>query len=139
MFLLNFSLATNLPTIIIPALTGLNPANNPDEHLKITPEQQSWIGEFSRTIVPIQNRINEKMYSIAASIFALFVVFGCLMTGFLDPLGRKKSIILCNIPFLAGWIYLYYSDSVWAIYLTLAVCGFFAGELKNAMKTQILS
>lgn len=53
MFLLNFSLATNLPTIIIPALTGLNPSNNPNEHLKLSPEQQSWIGEFRQLYVII--------------------------------------------------------------------------------------
>lgn len=70
---------------------------------------------------------NDNISLISASLFPMFVVFGCLMTGFLDPLGRKRSIILCNIPFFIGWIYLYYSDSVWAIYVTLAVFGLFSG------------
>lgn len=77
MFLLNFSLATNLPTIIIPALTGLNPANNPVEHLKITPEQQSWIGEFDRiTIVPNQNRLIKQITQLQPAYlrYSLFLV-----------------------------------------------------------------
>lgn len=70
---------------------------------------------------------NVNISVISASLFPMFVVFGCLMTGFLDPLGRKKSIIFCNIPFFVGWIYLYYSNSVWDIYIALAVLGLFSG------------
>lgn len=69
------------------------------------------------------------MEFISASIFALCAVFGSCMSGFLDVIGRKQAIILCNFPYLAGWIYLYSSDSVWAIYVTLAVCGFVAGKI----------
>lgn len=127
MLLLNFALAYNLSTIIIPALTGLNPNNNPNEHLVITPAESSWIGEYNLFRFLDLTLAHNGVYSISASLFAVFVVFGCLMTGFLDPLGRKKSIILCNIPFLVCWIYLYTSDSVWPIYVALAVLGLSSG------------
>lgn len=46
MLLLNFALGTNLSTIIISALKGLNQKNNPNETISISPEEESWIGEY---------------------------------------------------------------------------------------------
>lgn len=46
------------------------------------------------------------------------------MTSFFDVIGRKKAIIVCNIPVLFGWIYLYYySTSIFDIYIILALFG----------------
>lgn len=52
------------------------------------------------------------------------------MTNLLDPLGRKKSLILGNIPYFICWLAFYYSNSVQSICITLAVMGFIGGLLE---------
>lgn len=42
--LLDLGLALCFSTIVIPALTGDDKEHNPDEILRITPEQASWLG-----------------------------------------------------------------------------------------------
>lgn len=44
LLVLNAGFALGLITVLIPALSGLNPVANPDEPLRITNEQASWIG-----------------------------------------------------------------------------------------------
>lgn len=48
---LNAGFMLALPTIIIPALSGLNLSNNPNEQLTITPAEASWIGKYSNIII----------------------------------------------------------------------------------------
>lgn len=42
--LLDLGLSIAIPTIIIPALTGLNPEANPNEKIHVTAVQASWLG-----------------------------------------------------------------------------------------------
>lgn len=42
----NFGLAITFPTILIPALSGLNTSLNPNETLTITPNESTWIGNY---------------------------------------------------------------------------------------------
>lgn len=56
LLLLDVSFSYAFPTVIIPALTGLNEKNNPNETIQITGEQSSWIG--------IQNTIYTKNQGI---------------------------------------------------------------------------
>lgn len=46
LLVLNVGFAIGLPTVLIPALSGLNPLANPDESLKITNAEASWIGKL---------------------------------------------------------------------------------------------
>lgn len=128
---MNHALALSLPTIVIPALTGLSPANNSNEHLSITSEETSWIGEkfdLDRSQVTIKH--NFSISSLSASIYTLAYVVGSLMSNFLDPLGRKKSLMLGNIPYFFCWLSFYYSNSLQTIYITLAVFGLTSGGLE---------
>lgn len=43
----NTGLFEGLPTLIIPSLLGLSKNLNPDETLRITASQASWIGKFN--------------------------------------------------------------------------------------------
>lgn len=136
MSLLNNGLAISFPTIIIPALTGLNSQHNPDEHLTITAEQASWIGEKKWEVQGLNVRKTSTsllivIEYISAAIYSLTFMFGSLLSSFLDPLGRKKSIILGNVPFLIGWLCLYYSNSLWTIYISLAILGATGGCLES--------
>lgn len=44
--LLDLGLSIAIPTIIIPALTGLNPEANPNEKIHVTAVQASWLGTY---------------------------------------------------------------------------------------------
>lgn len=52
------------------------------------------------------------------------------MTHFLDPLGRKKSLILGNISFVICWLSFYYSNSVQSICITFSMIGFVSGLIE---------
>lgn len=43
--IVEYGLSVAFSTILIPALTGLNPTLNPNESLSITPEQATWLGK----------------------------------------------------------------------------------------------
>lgn len=47
LIIVDFGLSIAYSTILIPALTGLNSAHNPDETLSITPDQATWLGKNS--------------------------------------------------------------------------------------------
>lgn len=47
LLILDLGLILAFPTIIIPALTGLNEQNNQNEFLHLTPFQASWLGELT--------------------------------------------------------------------------------------------
>lgn len=44
LLIVDFGLSIAFATILIPALTGLNNALNPNETLTITPDQVTWLG-----------------------------------------------------------------------------------------------
>lgn len=57
-----------------------------------------------------------------------------MLTGFLEPLGRKMSITLCCIPYLTGWITLYYySNSLEIIYIVIGIFGFGSGLMEGTL------
>lgn len=67
-------------------------------------------------------------YIFVGSIEYLFLPFGGLCSGLItDWLGRKKSTILMNIPFIIGWFMLYQTYYAWQIYVAFALLGFAIG------------
>lgn len=54
--LLDLGLSIAIPTIIIPALTGLNPEANPNEQIHVTAVQASWLGTFDVFLLPKKNQ-----------------------------------------------------------------------------------
>lgn len=55
--------------------------------------------------------------------------FVCSQT---DPLGRKRSMILMNIPFVIGWFLLYRATKVWEIFVGFVFLGLANGLGKNS-------
>lgn len=45
LLIVDLGLTMAFPSIVIPALTGLNRSQNPNEFLHMTPVQASWLGE----------------------------------------------------------------------------------------------
>lgn len=53
-----------------------------------------------------------------ASIAFIFQPIGSIASGIvLEPLGRKKSMILVNIPHIIGWTMLHYASSLTELYI----------------------
>lgn len=44
-----------------------------------------------------------------------------------DPLGRKRSMMLVNIPFAIGWLMLYQANGVWMVFFGFAMQGLAIG------------
>lgn len=103
--IVEFGLALSFPTILISALTGLNPTLNPNEHLSLSAEQTTWI----------------------ASMTMIFQPIGGFLTGFTEPLGRKRALILVNIPYAIAWITLYFAHDLFMIYSAFAWLGIAIG------------
>lgn len=50
---------------------------------------------------------------------------GSLFSGLaMEPLGRKKSMMLLNIPFFTGWALVYFAENIEMLYLAAAIMGF---------------
>ncbi|XP_075215625.1 facilitated trehalose transporter Tret1-like isoform X2 [Lycorma delicatula] len=91
-FVLSVGLVISVPTIIIGALL-----NNDKEDFSLDENDASWFG----------------------SIIFITQPLGAFSSGFCQDLfGRKRTMLLVNIPILIGWILLYYSSSI--LYLNCA-------------------
>ncbi|KAJ4442885.1 hypothetical protein ANN_04478 [Periplaneta americana] len=66
-----------------------------------------------------------------SSINLICVPLGCLVSGAItQPLGRKKSMMLVNIPFIVAWIMFHYSSNVGMLYASLVLTGTGGGLLE---------
>ncbi|KAB0797809.1 hypothetical protein PPYR_08802 [Photinus pyralis] len=110
--LISFGLTVGYVTILIPALSE-NVASN-EFHLDNS--QISWIGSISMMCVPI----------------------GCLISGIVtDPIGRRRSMQIINIPFIICWIIFYFANQLWHFYFALAMGGFFGGLVEAPILTYV--
>nr|XP_018913227.1 PREDICTED: facilitated trehalose transporter Tret1-like isoform X1 [Bemisia tabaci] len=109
--LVDFGLELIIPTIVIGALH-----KNPDEALNLTDEQASWFGSILYFAHPI----------------------GALISGFLQELlGRKRSLLLVNIPMLVAWSTLYLASSVYQLYFVSAALGLCIGFCEAPLHSYI--
>ena len=58
------------------------------------------------------------LYSILASLSSASTPIGCILSGWLmDNIGRKKTLILTEIPLIIGWILIACASDVYMIYI----------------------
>ena len=68
---------------------------------------------------------------LAGSINLICVPLGCLVSGALtQPLGRKKAMMLVNIPFIVAWIMFHFASNVAMLYCSLVLTGLGGGLLE---------
>ena len=113
--LLDLGMAVSFPTIVIPALRGLKMHDNQDI-LTFTDVQASWFASIAFIFQPIG--------SIASGII-------------LEPLGRKKSMILVNIPHIIGWLMLYFATSLKELYIAAVLLGLGVGFMEAPIVTYV--
>ncbi|XP_044750843.1 facilitated trehalose transporter Tret1-like [Coccinella septempunctata] len=110
--LLGYGMTLGFPTLLIPVLSS----HNTDEPFSLGEEGLSWVGSISMICVP----------------------FGCFMSGMLtQPLGRRRSMQLINIPFVAAWLLFYFSSEIWHIFVGLALAGLSGGLMEAPVLTYV--
>lgn len=116
LLLLDLGLSMAFPTIIIPALMGLNPENNPNERMSLTPMEASWLG----------------------SVAFIFQIVGSFLSGWVtEPIGRKRALILVNIPHVVGWIFCKFSKNLAHIYIAHMLFGLGIGLMEAPIMTYV--
>jgi MFS family permease len=72
------------------------------------------------------------------SINLICVPIGGLLSGALtNALGRKKCMLMVNIPILAAWLMLRYTQNIPLLYFSLALTGFTGGLLEAPVLTYV--
>ncbi|XP_054266834.1 facilitated trehalose transporter Tret1-like [Macrosteles quadrilineatus] len=109
-YCVNIGLIHTMPTIIIGDLT------NQDSSLGLSETQASWFG----------------------SLYYIMQPFGSLVSGILqDSLGRKRSVMMINLPQLTAWAILYFSSSPTHLYVSIALMGLSIGFLEAPILSYI--
>lgn len=97
---INTGLVFGFSAVAIPQL------NEPDSFIKIDDDQASWIASLSSLTTP----------------------FGCLLSGYLmDLIGRKRTLIITEIPLIMGWLLVSFSSCVEMIYVGRLLVGLGSG------------
>ncbi|XP_072762137.1 facilitated trehalose transporter Tret1 [Anoplolepis gracilipes] len=110
LLLLTFGSTLGFSTILIPAL------QKEDSDIKVTTEELTWISSLNLFLVPI----------------------GCLVSGPLSQyLGRKRTMILANIPFVIAWLIFYYASNPAMLFTALAMTGLTGGLLEAPVLTYV--
>ncbi|XP_023727209.1 facilitated trehalose transporter Tret1 isoform X4 [Cryptotermes secundus] len=117
--LLGYGMTLGFPTIVIPSLQPHH-GNVTDlrekDTLSLTEEQISWFSSINLICVPL----------------------GCLMSGTLtQPLGRKRAMILVNVPFIVAWVMFHYASNVGMLYASLVLTGLGGGLLEAPVLTYV--
>ncbi|EFN66250.1 Sugar transporter ERD6-like 6 [Camponotus floridanus] len=110
LLLLTFGSTLGFSTILIPAL------KMEDTDIKVTTEELTWISSLNLFLVPI----------------------GCLVSGPLSQyLGRKRTMMYTNIPFVIAWLIFYYSSNSTMLFTALAMTGLTGGFLEAPVLTYV--
>ena len=68
------------------------------------------------------------MFLIAASLSSLTTPIGCLLGGYLmDLIGRKRTLIITEVPLILGWLLISFSSCVEMIYCGRLLVGLGSG------------
>ncbi|KAK9886076.1 hypothetical protein WA026_014861 [Henosepilachna vigintioctopunctata] len=110
--LMGYGMSVGYPTILIPDLSR----RNIGDPLRLGPEGISWVGSISLITVPL----------------------GCLISGVVtQPLGRRRSMQLLNIPYCITWLIYYFSTDAWHVLVNLAIGGFAGGLMEAPVLTYV--
>ncbi|RZF38049.1 hypothetical protein LSTR_LSTR006448 [Laodelphax striatellus] len=112
MILLDLGMTIAFPTIVIPALLN----NHSDHGMKFTVTEASWFGSIAFICQPLG--------SIASGIV-------------LEPLGRKYSLMVVNIPHFVGWLMYYFAQSTRTIFIASVIMGLGVGFMEAPIITYV--
>ncbi|KAL1116672.1 hypothetical protein AAG570_005144, partial [Ranatra chinensis] len=110
LILFDNGLVLSFSTIVIAALL------NSGGRISFTNEQASWFASITYLCQPVGS-----------------VMAGVLM----EPLGRKKSMLALNLPFLAAWLLLHFAPNVISMYIGGAIMGLAVGCTEAPILTYV--
>ncbi|KAF6197465.1 hypothetical protein GE061_020171 [Apolygus lucorum] len=111
LILFDNGLVLSFPTIVVAALH-----NASSGELSFDTDQAQWFSSISLLCQPL----------------------GSLFSGLaMGPLGRKRSMMLLNIPFFTGWAIVYFAENVAMLYLAAAIMGFSVGCTEAPILTYV--
>lgn len=116
LLLLDLGLSAAFPTIVIPALRGTVQTEGYVETLRFTDVQASWFGSIAFICQPL----------------------GSVLSGWVsEPLGRKRAMIVVNIPHIIAWILLHFANSIEAMYIGAILLGLGVGFMEAPIITYV--
>lgn len=66
------------------------------------------------------------------------VPLGCLLSGSItQPLGRKRAMIMVNVPFIVAWVLFYYATNVSMLYASLVLTGLGGGIMEAPVSCEV--
>lgn len=108
--LLTFGSTLGFSTILIPELRSKN------TDIPVTIQELTWISSLNLFLVPL----------------------GCFASGPISQfLGRKKTMMLANIPFIMAWLLFHYSYNVTMLFIALAMTGLNGGLIEAPVMTYV--
>lgn len=100
----------------------------------IGPMNTGLIFGFSAVVIPQLQApsssipIDEEQSSWVASLASLSTPVGCILGGYLsDKIGRKKTLIVTEIPLILGWAVIALASRIEMIYIGRLLCGLGSG------------
>lgn len=116
LLLFDLGLSVAFPTIVIPVLRGLQSERNPDETLSFTAAQATWYGSVAYISQPI----------------------GSALSGWLtEPLGRRRAMMLVNLPHIIAWTMLYFAQSAEEVFVAAVLLGLGVGFMEAPIITYV--
>ncbi|XP_076220601.1 facilitated trehalose transporter Tret1 isoform X2 [Nomia melanderi] len=110
LLMLTFGSTLGFSTILIPELKKEN------SEIPVTMEELTWISSLNLFLVPI----------------------GCFVSGPVSQyLGRKRTMMLINIPFIIAWIIFHYATNAAMLFTALALTGLTGGLLEAPVMTYV--
>lgn len=116
LLLIDLGLALGFSTIIIPVLRNMQPERNPDELLRFSAEQSSWFGSLLYLAQPV----------------------GAIASGWItEAIGRKRAMLLSNVPHLFAWALLGCADSVVMVFVAGVLLSVGVGLMESSVITYV--
>lgn len=116
LLIIDVGLMFAMPTIVIPALRGLQPERYPDETLSLSASQATWFASMALFMVPI----------------------GCLVSGWVaERIGRKRSMLLACIPPIVAWPMLGLAPNIETLFVANVLLGVGSGFTEAPVTTYI--
>lgn len=127
----NIGIALTYPEILLAALTGQNAELNPNETIRLTPEQASWLGAVLWEWIALgEGDILNSVCIMVGSIGFAAQVVGSILSGCLgEAFGRKAALMLMNAPHLIGWLLFYSATSMPHLYIAASLFGLGIGSI----------
>ncbi|XP_063708428.1 facilitated trehalose transporter Tret1-like [Culicoides brevitarsis] len=115
LLILDLAISISFPAVLIPQLTGVR-NRAPEETLWFNDIQASWFASLAFICQPI----------------------GSTLSGIvLEELGRKKAMMIVNLPHIAAWLMLYYATELKTVFSANILLGLGVGFMEAPVLTYV--